>query len=84
MELRRVGVEVADVDRLFLGGQSTYSTRPAPAIATSRSASALCASGSGPPTLNTSPLQASLAPARRNASAASFTYTKSRSWDPSP
>ena len=46
---------------------------PDPAIETSSAVRSRWLMASSPPTLNTSPLQASLAPARRNASAASST-----------
>ena len=73
-ELRRVGVEAADVDRPSSRPATRRTrTRPDPATSTSSAVRSRWLIGSSPPTLNTSPLQASSAPARRNASAASST-----------
>ena len=83
-EARRIGVEAADVDRLLFGGHGTWRTDPAPATSISSATRSLCDMGSDPPTLKICPLHASDAPARRNASAASSTYTKSRICEPSP
>ncbi len=84
-ELRGVRVERSDVDPALLVG---------PRHELRRSASGRRRAGSSPdrdarsarvpPTLNASPLVASDAPARRNASDTSSTYTKSRICDPSP
>ena len=69
----------------FSGGHGTYRTRAgAGDVDQQRDEIAVRRSARDPPTLNTWPLQASDAPARRNASAASSTYTKSRICDPSP
>src|SRR5438132_1691297 len=52
--------------RFFSGGQSTYSTRPEPATSTRSAVRSRWLMGWSPPILNTSPLHASFAAARRN------------------
>ena len=78
---REIGIEASDARGLFYGVQTlrqlatkrTDGSYSVPAIEIINSTRSFSDVGSDPPTLNTCPLLMSVAPARRNASAASST-----------